>query len=39
MPQLASTPLTACQAQRPARARVAAAASYFYGYWFSHGLA
>lgn len=38
MPHLASIPSTACQASAPARVRVAAAASYFHGYWFSHGL-
>ncbi len=38
MPHLASTSLIARPAKTPARVRVAAAASYFYGYWFSHGL-
>ncbi|AOE83295.1 hypothetical protein THL1_747 [Pseudomonas sp. TCU-HL1] len=39
MPHFASTSPIARPAQALARVRVAAAASYFYGYWFSHGLA
>ncbi|MGF6691286.1 hypothetical protein M2318_001335 [Metapseudomonas resinovorans] len=38
MPHVASTSLIASPARAVAGERVAAAASYFYGYWFSHGL-
>ncbi len=38
MPHTASTSPIARPASAQARVRVAAAASYFHGYWFSQGL-